>query len=74
MSIAVETEDFLDALDLFEEIGEAAEEIEHHPDLHLEQYNKVRIVTYSHDVGKLTDRDEKLADRVTHILRERKLL
>jgi len=74
MSVAVETEDFLDALDLFEEIGEVAEEIEHHPDLHLEQYNKVRIVTYSHDVGKLTERDEKLAERVTHILRERKLL
>src|ERR671926_122489 len=35
VSIAVKTEDFLDALDLFEEIGEVAEELEHHPDLHL---------------------------------------
>lgn len=74
MSIAVETKDFLDALDLFEEIGEVAEEIEHHPDLHLESWNKVRIVTYSHDVGKLTTRDETLATRVTQILKERKLL
>lgn len=74
MSLDVETEDFLDSLDLFEEIGEVAEELEHHPDLHLEQYNKVRIVTYSHDVGKLTERDERLAERITLILRERKLL
>jgi 4a-hydroxytetrahydrobiopterin dehydratase len=74
MSVTVETKDFLDALDLFEEIGEVAEELEHHPDLHVEQYNHVRIVTYSHDVGKLTERDEALAERVTHILRERKLL
>lgn len=74
MSIAVQTKDFLDALDLFEEIGEVAEEIEHHPDLHLEEWNKVRIETYSHDVGKLTTRDEKLAVRVSQILKERKLV
>jgi 4a-hydroxytetrahydrobiopterin dehydratase len=74
MSTEVETKDFLDALDLFEEIGEVAEELEHHPDLHLEKWNHVRIVTYSHDVGKLTERDERLAARVTGILRERKLL
>lgn len=74
LSIAVQTEGFLDALDLFEEIGEIAEELEHHPDLHLEQYNKVRIVTYSHDVGKVTQRDERLAERVNTILRERKLV
>jgi 4a-hydroxytetrahydrobiopterin dehydratase len=74
MSVSVETEDFLDALDLFEEIGEVAEELEHHPDLHLEEYNHVRIVTWSHDAGKLTERDEKLAERLTHVLRERKLL
>ena len=74
MSIDVKTEDFLDALDLFEEVGEVAEELEHHPDLHLEEYNKVRIATWSHDAGGLTERDERLARRITQILKERGLL
>lgn len=74
IAITVKTQDFLDALDLFEEIGEVAEELEHHPDLHLEGYNKVRIESYSHDVGKLTDRDERLAARIHAILAERKLV
>ncbi len=72
--VEVKTKDFLDALDLFQEIGDVAEELEHHPDLHLEKWNHARIVTYSHDVGHLTERDEALAARVTEILRERNLL
>src|SRR3977135_3212564 len=74
MSIDVKTRDFLHALDLFEEIGDVAEELEHHPALPLEKWNHARIVTYSHDVGALTDRDEALASRITAILREQKLL
>ena len=74
VSRELETEDFLSALELFRKVGAIAEELEHHPDLHLEQWNHVRIVTYSHDVGRLTDRDEGLAARITEILDERKLL
>ena len=74
MSIRVKTEDFLDALDLFEEVGEVAEELDHHPDLHLEEYNKVKITTWSHDAGGLTERDERLAKRLTGVLKERGLV
>jgi 4a-hydroxytetrahydrobiopterin dehydratase len=74
MSVSVQTESFLDALDLFEEVGEVAEELEHHPDLHLEEYNKVRIATWSHDAGGLTERDERLAKRISEVLKERGLL
>lgn len=74
VSIELKTKDFLTALDLFQEIGDIAEEIEHHPDLHLESWNKVRIVSYSHDVGALTDRDEMLVERVQEILRDRGLV
>lgn len=71
MSVSLKTKDFLDALDLFRDIGEAAEELEHHPDLHLEEWNKVRIVTWSHDVGGLTERDERLARRINEVLARR---
>lgn len=74
VSVDVKTKDFLDALSLFGEIGKVAEELEHHPDLHLEQWNRVRIVSYSHDVGKLTDRDERLVAQVDGILRRRGLV
>ncbi|HUR69771.1 MAG TPA: 4a-hydroxytetrahydrobiopterin dehydratase [Candidatus Thermoplasmatota archaeon] len=71
VSIAVKARDFLDALDLFQEIGDVAEELEHHPDLHLEGWNRVRIESYSHDVGHLTERDEGLVAKVHDILLSR---
>lgn len=73
VAIDVRTKDFMAALDLFREIGEVAEELQHHPDLHLERWNRVRIVSYSHDVGHLTGRDERLAARIHDVLRRRGL-
>lgn len=73
VSIEFKTKDFLTALDLFQEIGDVAEELEHHPDLHLEKWNHVRIVSYSHDVGGLTGRDEALVARVHELLQEKGL-
>lgn len=74
MGVALRTEDFLSAIDLFGAIAQVAEELEHHPDLHLEKWNQVRIVSYSHDVGRLTSRDERLVARIDAILREERLL
>ena len=68
------TEDFLDALELFRAIGEVAERLEHHPDLHLERWNEVRVECYSHDAGRLTDRDERLVAELTPLLRSRGFL
>lgn len=74
VGVQVKTKDFLAALDLFRDIGEVAERLEHHPDLHLEKWNEVRIESYSHDVGRLTERDERLVAEVTPLLRARGLL
>lgn len=68
VAIDVEVEDFVSALALFDAIGEKAEELEHHPDLHLTQYNRVRIESYSHDVGRLTERDAALTKAISAIL------
>ncbi|MEA3201065.1 MAG: 4a-hydroxytetrahydrobiopterin dehydratase [Thermoplasmata archaeon] len=64
----VETEDFLAAMKLLNDLAPVAEKLEHHPDLHVEQWNHVRIVSYSHDVGHLTERDEKLAAEIEKVL------
>jgi 4a-hydroxytetrahydrobiopterin dehydratase len=71
--VEVKTKDFVEAVDLILEIRDVAERLQHHPDLHLERWNRLRIVSYSHDVGHLTDRDERLAQRVADLLAKRGL-
>lgn len=44
---------FKSGLELFERIGAIAEEEGHHPDLHLESWNKVRVVLSTHSIGAL---------------------
>ena len=65
---ALETRDFMSAIGLMNEIAMVAEDLGHHPDLHLTGYRRLRIETYSHDVGTLTERDTALAERIEHLL------
>jgi 4a-hydroxytetrahydrobiopterin dehydratase len=60
------TKDFATGLAIVDEIGAAAEEANHHPDLDL-RYTRVDVTLSSHDVGGLTRRDVDLARRVTEI-------
>jgi 4a-hydroxytetrahydrobiopterin dehydratase len=70
---ALKTKDFVEAVDLIQEVRDVAEGLQHHPDLHLERYNRLTITTYSHDVGKLTERDQRLATRLNDVLAKRGL-
>jgi len=45
-------------------IAAAAEELNHHPDVHIEGYRSVRIVTTTHATQKLSDADVALAKRI----------
>lgn len=71
MSRPMKTQDFMEAIGIIHEIASIAEELQHHPDLHLERWNRLRITTYSHDVGHLTDRDLRLARRINEVLAKR---
>ncbi len=73
METLARTKDFVTAVALMQEIAEIAEEENHHPDLHLTNYNRLRITTWSHDTGGLTDRDARLAKRIEDLLREKDL-
>ncbi len=72
ISLRLETEDFAEAIDIINDVAHVAEELQHHPDFHLEQWNKLRITTWSHDAGGLTERDERLAARISKLLGERR--
>ena len=63
------TGDFATGLVLAERIGAAAEEADHHPDLDL-RYPHVAIRLVSHDVGGVTERDLRLARRISEIAAE----
>jgi 4a-hydroxytetrahydrobiopterin dehydratase len=55
--------DFKTALDFVNRVGAAAEELGHHPDLHL-SWGRVEATTWSHDAGGITERDFALAVRI----------
>ncbi|MEY9212014.1 4a-hydroxytetrahydrobiopterin dehydratase [Thermobifida halotolerans] len=54
---------FTDAIDLVVRVARAAEEANHHPDIDI-RYTTVTFTLTSHDVGRLTERDLRLAARI----------
>src|SRR5688572_28438920 len=56
--------DFDAAIALVDAVAALARRADHHPDLHLTDYRKVRIETWSHDAGGLTVRDFSLAQEI----------
>ncbi|MHB8604831.1 MAG: 4a-hydroxytetrahydrobiopterin dehydratase [Thermoplasmatota archaeon] len=69
MSVRVKTRDFLEAMRVMNACAKIAEKIQHHPDFHLVKWNRLKITTWSHDVGGLTARDARLARRINAVLR-----
>ena len=66
----VATKDFRGALALVNAIGEIAEEVDHHPDLLIHGWNRVRITLSTHSAGGLTVNDFQLAERIEHLIDE----
>ena len=52
------------AIAFVQRIGAAADAVGHHPDVHVERYRNVRVVTTTFATGKLSDADVALARRV----------
>ena len=50
-------QDFMAAIDLINRIGEIAQDANHHPNIHLTDYRKLRIELTTHDVGGLSQKD-----------------
>jgi len=51
---------FVVALDFVNQVGKAAEDAGHHPDIDI-RYNRVRLALVTHDAGGLTTKDFDLA-------------
>jgi 4a-hydroxytetrahydrobiopterin dehydratase len=53
--------DFAAAMAWVNRVAEAAEAANHHPDILVHGWNKVRLTLTTHSAGGLTDADERMA-------------
>jgi 4a-hydroxytetrahydrobiopterin dehydratase len=63
----VEFDDFAGALAYVNRVGEVAEEANHHPDILIHGWNKVRLILSTHSEGRITDADHAMAARIDGI-------
>jgi 4a-hydroxytetrahydrobiopterin dehydratase len=56
--------DFRAAIGFVERVAEVAEEANHHPDILVHGWNKVRLTLSTHSEGGITDADIALAGRL----------
>jgi 4a-hydroxytetrahydrobiopterin dehydratase len=61
-------DDFAGAMAFVNQVAEAAEEANHHPDILVHGWNKVRLTLTTHSEGGLTDKDRAMAERIDAIL------
>lgn len=55
---------FLQAIEFVNKVAEVAEQINHHPDIYVHNYNQVRIQTNTHSEGKVTQKDYVLTEKI----------
>jgi 4a-hydroxytetrahydrobiopterin dehydratase len=62
-----EFNNFKEVVDFINKILPIAEKQEHHPDILMYSYKKVRVMIYTHDENKITDKDYRLAEAIDNI-------
>lgn len=65
--LELEATAFAEALGFLNAVAYLAERHDHHPDLQLHDYKRVRVTLTSHDVGGVTDRDLRLASAICQL-------
>ncbi len=59
--------DFKSALNFVNKLGEEAEKMDHHPDISIHSYNKVKITLSTHSEGGVTGKDFNLAEKIENL-------
>jgi 4a-hydroxytetrahydrobiopterin dehydratase len=60
-------EDFAQAMRFVNKVAKLAEAANHHPDITIYDYNRVKLTLTTHDEGGLTTKDFRLAAKVNKI-------
>jgi 4a-hydroxytetrahydrobiopterin dehydratase len=61
-------DDFGEAMAFVNRVGEVAEDANHHPDIFLHGWNKVKLLLTNHSAGGLTEMDFAMAGRFDNLL------
>lgn len=70
LSKRYEFEDFAAALEFVNAVGEIAEDMNHHPDITIEDYSEVLLAITTHEADGITDRDFGFVDRIEDVADE----
>jgi 4a-hydroxytetrahydrobiopterin dehydratase len=57
-------DDFAAAIAFVHRVADVAEEANHHPDILVHGWNKVRLTLSTHSEGRITEKDHELARRI----------
>lgn len=60
--------DFKSAMTFVNRVADEAEAMDHHPDIFLHDWNKVRLSLTTHSEGGLTAKDFRLAERINQFV------
>jgi 4a-hydroxytetrahydrobiopterin dehydratase len=60
----LEFKDFAGAMSFVNQVAEIAEQRNHHPDILVHGWNKVRLTLSTHSEGGVTDADRALAEQI----------
>ena len=58
---------FVQAVDFVNKIVPLVEKADHHPDIFIHSYKKVRIELFTHSKGKITEKDYDLAKEIDNL-------
>ena len=59
--------DFVEALAFVNKVGAEAEKMNHHPDIFIHSWNKVKITISTHSEGGITKNDFQLAEKIKRL-------
>jgi 4a-hydroxytetrahydrobiopterin dehydratase len=64
----LEFEDFKAAMAAVNRVADAAEEANHHPDILIHGWNRVRLTLTTHSEGRVTDADHEMAGKIDQVV------
>jgi 4a-hydroxytetrahydrobiopterin dehydratase len=63
-----EFNNFIEAVLFVNKISSVSEKVQHHPDILIHSYKKVKIMLFSHSENKITERDYELAKMIDGLI------
>ncbi len=60
----IECKNFMGAVRLIGKIARLAEKMDHHPDLYLTRYRRLKVVLTTHSAGGVTEKDLSMAGKI----------